>query len=67
MKTRYDIFKHSINVRVQCSKSKRKGIVIEIKETKAECIEPLVKWDDGGVDFARNEELYLDEGLNENS
>ncbi len=42
---RYDVLKHETGTRVIEVGSGRKGLVVEIIETKPEWIEPLVKWD----------------------
>lgn len=57
---RYNVFAHGKGTKVIGSKSGKRGEVLEVKETAYEWIEPLIKWDDGEVSFAR-EELYLRE------
>ena len=62
MRTKYDIFTHKTGVRIVGADSGRRGLVIEIKETRPEWIEPIIKWDDGKVSKVQNESIYLEEG-----
>ena len=62
MRTRFDIFSHPVSTRVVGADSGKRGTVIEIKETKPEWIQPVIRWDDGTVGFVQNEEIFLEEG-----
>lgn len=57
---RYDVRVHGIGVRVTELNSGRTGVVESVRETAAEWIEPIVRWDDGELSRARWE-LILEE------
>ena len=57
---RYDIFKHGTNVRVYDKFNGKYGVIKEIRETRAECIEPFVLFD-GDHDLTRGRDLYVAE------
>lgn len=44
--SKYDIFKHGTNVTVKNKHTGKLGVVVEIKETFHECIEPFVQYYD---------------------
>lgn len=55
----YNYFRHGLGIKVQCPDTLELGLVVTMRETSPECLDPVILWDGTTTPMLHTKGLFL--------